>query len=89
MKILTPEEKLAIQTEADKINIEKLTGDNETISLINKSLQTEADSEHFLTYSWRPLAAYSYFLICLVNYAVCPLLKISSATIPSEVHYAF
>jgi len=87
LRILTPEEKANVQAEADKLETTLLGEDNTTIQLINQSLQTEANSEHFLVYSWRPLTAYAYILMLLINYVICPLIKFPAIVIPDQVHY--
>lgn len=87
LKVLTPEEQATVKAEADKLEVEKLTGDNDTIRLINQSLQTEATSEHFVVYSWRPFTAYTYMAVLLMNYVICPIAHIAPVPIPDQVHY--
>ena len=59
---------------------------------VNQAMQAESKSEHFLQYSWRPLAAYILYAIVLNNYVVTPYLSkygLVVLTIPDSLYLMF
>ena len=55
----------------------RITTDAEirAVEAVNKTMQSEAVSEHWPTYSWRPFIGFIAGTILLVDYAIAPLAK--------------
>lgn len=71
--------------EENKLFAEQLTAQMETI---NKTMQEEAKSEHFMTYCWRPLIGFTFAAILINNFILVGYLKqygVQSIDIPGEV----
>jgi len=85
---------LEAATERLKIEAIKLAiqADAATQAAVNQAMQAEAKSEHFLQYSWRPLAAYILYAIVLNNYVVTPYLSkygLVVLSIPDSLYLMF
>lgn len=61
------------------------------IEAVNKTMQAEAGSIHWLQWSWRPLVGYSFVAIIANNFILMPYFQkwLTPITIPSEVWYAW
>lgn len=71
--------------EENKLFAEQLTKQMETV---NATMQKESESNHFITYSWRPLIGYTFALVIINNYILVGYLAqygIQSINIPGEV----
>ena len=55
---------------------------------MNASIQAEAKSDHWPTYTWRPFIGFCFGFAWIGVYLVLPLLKIPSPVIPSEAWLA-
>lgn len=55
------------------ISIEQET--SKQLETVNQTIREEAKSEHWITYSWRPLVGYTFCLILINNYILLPYLK--------------
>ena len=64
------------------IDLERLALQN--ASDVNKTMQAEASSEHWPSYSWRPFCGFIFGAMFLGTYFVLPLLKIPVPTVPVE-----
>jgi hypothetical protein len=60
-----------------------------TIDAINKTMQAEAASEHWPTYSWRPFNGFLFGTTIFCSYFLLPLCKIPVPNIPTEVWIAW
>ncbi len=86
------------QIESDQaVNLQKLTVEAEANRLaaetaqaqaVNASIQAEAKSDHWPTYTWRPFIGFCFGFAWIGVYLVLPLLKIPSPVIPSEAWLA-
>ena len=45
------------------------------LEAVNVTMQEEDKSEHFLTYSWRPMVGYTFCLLVINNYILYPYLS--------------
>ncbi len=75
--------------EENKLFAEQLTAQMETI---NKTMQEEAKSEHFMTYTWRPLIGFTFSAILINNFILVGYFKqygVQTINIPGEVWNAF
>jgi hypothetical protein len=57
---------------------------------INATMQAEANSEHWLQYSWRPLYGYTGILLIIHNYVLASYFAkygLTPLTVPIEVWY--
>jgi hypothetical protein len=82
------------QIEADqKVKLQELATDQakaeiqaaaQAISDVNKTIQTEATSEHWPTYSWRPFIGFVAGVMVLGVYFVLPLLRIPVPNVPES-----
>ena len=64
------------------IDLERLALQN--ASDVNKTMQAEASSEHWPSYSWRPFCGFIFGAMFLGTYFVLPLLKIPVPMVPVE-----
>lgn len=55
-----------------------------TIESVNRTMQAEAKSEHWMQWVWRPFVGFIFGLTFIGVYFVLPLAEIDSPTIPSE-----
>lgn len=55
-----------------------------TIESVNRTMQAEAKSEHWMQWAWRPFVGFIFGLTFIGVYFVLPLSKITPPTIPSE-----
>lgn len=71
--------------EENKLFAEQLTKQMETV---NTTMQKESESEHFLTYGWRPIVGFTFAAILINNFILVGYLKqygVQSIDIPGEV----
>lgn len=71
-----------IQLEENRLDAQQAT---QAISDVNKTMQAEAASEHWPTYSWRPFNGFLYGITIFGCYVVLPLAHIPVPEIPTEV----
>jgi hypothetical protein len=76
-------QKLLVQSEANR-----LAADTSAILAVNATMQAEAKSDHWPTYSWRPFVGFVFGIMFLGVYFVLPLLKMSVPTVPTEAWFA-
>lgn len=65
------------------------TADSTDMATVNKTIQTEAGTEHWLSYSWRPLVGLTWCFLVVADYFVLPLAHVPVPTIPTEVWLGF
>lgn len=70
---------LVVQSEANRI-----AADTATIAAVNATMQVEARSDHWPTFSWRPFIGFVFGTTFFGTYFVLPLLKLPVPTIPFE-----
>jgi len=59
---------------------------------VNKTMQAEAVSEHWLQWSWRPLGGYIFYFLVIHNYVLASYFAkfgLIRFDIPEQVWYAF
>jgi len=61
------------------------------VDAVNKTMQAEAGSDHWLQWSWRPLVGYSFVATIANNYILMPYFQkwLTPIAIPAEVFYAW
>ena len=64
------------------IDLERLAAQN--AADVNKTMQVEAASEHWPSYSWRPFCGFIFGTMFLGTYFVLPLLKMPVPVVPVE-----
>lgn len=74
---------LVVQAEANRI-----AADTSAIMAVNATMQAEAKSDHWPTYSWRPFVGFVFGTMFLGVYFVLPLLKMPVPTVPTEAWIA-
>lgn len=52
--------------------------------IVNQQMAVEAQSEHWIVYSWRPLIGYVFCLVLVNNYVVMPYFK-NKGLLPVEI----
>ena len=55
-----------------------------TIESVNRTMQAEAKSEHWMQWAWRPFVGFIFGFTFFGVYFILPLAKIPLPTIPSE-----
>lgn len=67
----------------------RLAADTAQIQSVNTTMQSEASSDHWPTYSWRPFIGFVFGIMAFGCYFVLPLLHITPPTVPEYVWVAF
>ena len=74
---------LIVQAEANR-----LTANTATLLAVNATMQVEAKSEHWPTYSWRPFCGFIFGTMFLGVYFVLPLARLPVPVVPTEAWLA-
>lgn len=74
---------LVVQAEANR-----LAADTAAIQAVNTTMQIEAKSEHWPTYSWRPFCGFVFGTMFLGVYFVLPLSHLPVPVVPTEAWLA-
>lgn len=80
------------QIESDqKVALQRMVLESETsrIASVNATMQAEAKSDHWPTYSWRPFNGFIVGTMAFGCYFILPLVHIPAPTIPAEVWLMF
>lgn len=56
---------------------------------VNKTMQVEAASEHWATYTWRPFNGYLFGITIFGTYFILPLMKITPPVMPEFIWIAW
>lgn len=86
--VKTPEEKAAAQKALYDYELAMRDKDNDVIKAVNDTMQTEAKSEHWLQWSWRPLVGITFSAVIINNYILLPYFAkagLQAIQIPSEM----
>lgn len=86
--VKTPEEKQKAQEALYNYELQMRDKDNDVIKAVNDTMQTEAKSEHWLQWSWRPLVGITFSAVIINNYILLPYFVkagLQAITIPSEM----
>ena len=76
-------QQLVVQAEQNR-----LAAETSTILAVNATMQSEAKSDHWPTYSWRPFVGFVFGVMFLGVYFVLPLMKMPVPTVPTEAWFA-
>jgi hypothetical protein len=76
-------QKLVVQSEANR-----LAADTSAILAVNATMQAEAKSDHWPTYTWRPFVGFVFGVMFLGVYFVLPLMRMPVPTVPTEAWFA-
>jgi hypothetical protein len=76
-------QQLIVQAEQNR-----LAADTSAILAVNTTMQTEAKSDHWPTYSWRPFCGFVFGVMFGGCYFVLPLLKLPVPVVPTEAWMA-
>lgn len=74
---------LIVQAEANR-----LAAETATIAAVNSTMQAEAKSDHWPTYTWRPFVGFVFGVMFLGVYFVLPLAKLPVPVVPTEAWFA-
>ena len=66
----------------------RLAADTSTILAVNATMQSEAKSDHWPTYSWRPFVGFVFGAMFFGVYFVLPLMKLPVPAVPTEAWFA-
>ena len=86
--VKTPEEKQKAQEALYNYELQMRDKDNEVIKAVNETMETEAKSEHWLQWSWRPLVGITFSAVIINNYILIPYFAkagLQAISIPSEM----
>jgi hypothetical protein len=70
--VKTPEEKQKAQEALFNYELQMRDKDNDIIKAVNDTMQTEAKSEHWLQWSWRPIVGITFSAVVINNYVLLP-----------------
>ena len=76
-------QQLVVQAEQNR-----LAAETSNILAVNATMQAEAKSEHWPTYSWRPFCGFVFGTMFLGVYFVLPLAKLPVPVVPTEAWFA-
>jgi hypothetical protein len=76
-------QKLVVQAEGNR-----LAAETAEILAVNATMQAEAKSDHWPTYTWRPFVGFVFGVMFLGVYFVLPLMKLPVPTVPTEAWFA-
>lgn len=76
-------QKLAVEAEQNR-----LAAETAQAQAVNASIQAEAKSDHWPTYTWRPFVGFVFGISWIGDYFVLPLLKIAVPAVPTEAWVA-
>ena len=65
---MSDKEKADMELEIQKLLMEENKNIQAQMETINKTMQEEAKSEHWITYSWRPILGYTFAAVVVNNY---------------------
>ena len=82
---LTPEEQAQIEQNIRQWELDKMDKDNAVIQAVNQTMQSEAKSEHWLQWAWRPIFGLTACGILIWNYIAAPLFHYPILVIPNDV----
>lgn len=74
---------LVVQAEQNR-----LAQDTQTISTVNATMQAEAKSDHWPTYTWRPFCGFVFGIMFGGTYFVLPLCHVPVPQVPTEAWFA-
>jgi hypothetical protein len=83
--IRTPEDKLKTQQALQDFETRLRDQDNTALATVNKTIQDESDSEHWLQWAWRPVFGFTAAGVIIYNYIIAPFFRIPQIEIPSDV----
>jgi len=86
--VTTPEAKQKAQEALYNYELQMRDKDNDVIKAVNDTMQTEAKSEHWLQWSWRPLVGITFSAVIINNYVLLPYFTkagLQSINIPPEM----
>jgi len=86
--VTTPEAKQKAQEALYNYELQMRDKDNDVIKAVNDTMQTEAKSEHWLQWSWRPLVGITFSAVIINNYVLLPYFAkagLQSINIPPEM----
>ncbi len=86
--VTTPEAKQKAQEALYNYELQMRDKDNDVIKAVNDTMQTEAKSEHWLQWSWRPIVGITFSAVIINNYILLPYFAkagLQSINIPSEM----
>lgn len=86
--VKTPEEKQKAQEALYNYELQMRDKDNDVIKAVNDTMQSEAKSEHWLQWSWRPIVGITFSAVIINNYILLPYFAktgLQAIQIPSEM----
>lgn len=69
---MSEKEKAEMQLELEKLIIEEEKSLQTQMETINATMRQEAQSDHWIIFSWRPLVGYTFCLTIFNNYILLP-----------------
>jgi hypothetical protein len=77
-----------LQTLVVQAEQNRLAAETSNLLAVNATMQAEAKSEHWPTYSWRPFCGFVFGTMFLGVYFVLPLARLPVPTVPTEAWFA-
>jgi len=88
LKQIESDQALGLQKLAVTAEQNRLAAETAAAQAVNATMQAEAKSDHWPTYSWRPFVGFVFGTTWLGVYLLLPLLKTPIPTIPPEAWLA-
>ncbi len=69
---LDEKEREEFRLRAKELVLKEVEQDMRVIEAVNKTMQAEASSEHWLQWSWRPIVGLTFSVVIINNYVLLP-----------------
>ncbi len=74
-KKLDEKEREEFRLRAKQLVLKEVEQDIRVIEAVNRTMQAEARSEHWLQWSWRPIVGLTFSVVIINNYVLMPYFK--------------
>lgn len=85
---MSEKEKAEMLLEMEKLVLEEGKVLQAQMETVNATMRAETQSQHFISYAWRPIIGFTFAFVIINNYIVIPYLApygIVSINMPSEI----
>ncbi len=72
---MSEKEREEFKIKGKELALKELELDIRTIEAVNRTMQAEARSEHWLQWCWRPIVGLTFSLVIINNYVLMPYLQ--------------
>ena len=88
-KKLTPEETAATTKAINDFELAKMDKENIVVQAVNQTMQTEANSEHWMQWAWRPVLGFVAGAVIINNYILIAYIPSAKPIVLDAAFWAF